>query len=111
MRPRSSAGCKKRAHPYRNAIRDAFDHLYALTARPRSSAGCKKRAHPYRNAIRDAFGNQVAHGVVHKTYSVTHLATPEASRRYSPAAVVAISHDVVSGIPAEQSYDQRDDRH
>ena len=59
--------------------------------------------HPYRNAIRDAFGNRVAHGVVHKTYSVTHLATPEASRRYSPAAVVAVSHDVVSGVPAEIS--------
>lgn len=59
--------------------------------------------HPYRPAIRDAFGNRVAHGVVHKTYSVTHLATPEASRRYSPAAVVAVSHDVVSGVPAEIS--------
>jgi hypothetical protein len=47
--------------------------------------------HPYRNAIRDAFGSRVAHGVVHKTYGVTHLATPEASRRYSPAAVVAVS--------------------
>ncbi len=30
--------------------------------------------HPYRNAIRDAFTNRVAHGVVVKTYSVTHLA-------------------------------------
>ena len=59
--------------------------------------------HPYRNAIRDAFGNRVAHGVVTKTYSVTHLATPEASRRYSPAAVVAVNHDVVSGVPAEIS--------
>jgi hypothetical protein len=37
--------------------------------------------HPYRPAIRDAFGGRVAHGVVTKTYSVTHLATPEASRR------------------------------
>jgi IS1 family transposase len=59
--------------------------------------------HPYRNAIRDAFGNRVAHGVVSKTYSVTHLATPEASRRYSPATVVAVSRDVVSGVPAEIS--------
>ena len=58
---------------------------------------------PYRNAIRDAFGNRVAHGVVTKTYSVTHLAVKEASRRYSPAAVVAVSHDVVSGVPAEIS--------
>lgn len=59
--------------------------------------------HPYRNAIRDAFGNRVAHGIVNKTYSVTHLATPEASRRYSPAAVIAVARDVVSGIPAEIS--------
>jgi IS1 family transposase len=59
--------------------------------------------HPYRNAIRDAFGNRVAHGVITKTYSVTHLVTPEASRRYSPAAVVAVSRDVVSGVPVEIS--------
>ena len=42
--------------------------------------------HPYKNAIRDAFGSRVAHGVVQKTYSVTHLNVNEASRRYSPAA-------------------------
>jgi len=59
--------------------------------------------HPYRNAIRDAFGNRVAHGVINKTYSVTHLAVTEASRRYSPAAVVAVARDVVSGVPAEIS--------
>jgi len=28
---------------------------------------------------------------------------PEASRRYSPAAVIAVNHDVVSGVPAEIS--------
>jgi hypothetical protein len=49
---------------------------------------------PYLTAIRDAFGNRVAHGVVTKTYSVTHLTVTEASRRYSPAAVVAVSRDV-----------------
>jgi hypothetical protein len=27
---------------------------------------------PYRTAIRDAFGNRVAHGIITKTYSVTH---------------------------------------
>jgi IS1 family transposase len=59
--------------------------------------------HPYRNAIRDAFGNRVAHGVINKTYSVTHLAVTEASRRYSPAQVVAVQRDVVSGVPAEIS--------
>jgi IS1 family transposase len=58
---------------------------------------------PYLTAIRDAFGNRVAHGVVTKTYSVTHLTVTEASRRYSPAAVVAVSRDVVSGVPAEIS--------
>ena len=59
--------------------------------------------HPYRNAIRDAFGNRVAHGVINKTYSVTHLAVTEASRRYSPAQVVAVARDVVSGVPTEIS--------
>jgi IS1 family transposase len=57
---------------------------------------------PYQNAIRDAFGNRIAHGVITKTYSVTHL-TKEAAGRYSPAAVIAVSRDVVSGIPAEIS--------
>jgi IS1 family transposase len=59
--------------------------------------------HPYRDTIRHAFGNRVAHGVISKTYSVTHLATPEASRRYSPAAVVAVNRQAVSGAPAEIS--------
>lgn len=59
--------------------------------------------HPYKNAIRDAFGNRVAHGTITKTYSVTHLAVTEASRRYSPAAVVAVARDVESGVPAEIS--------
>ena len=39
------------------------------------------------------------HGVINKTYSVTHLNVTEASRRYSPAAVVAVSRQVVSGLP------------
>jgi IS1 family transposase len=59
--------------------------------------------HPYRNAIRDAFGSRAAHGVINKTYSVTHLAAPEASRRYSPAAVVAVSREAVSGLPVDIS--------
>jgi IS1 family transposase len=29
--------------------------------------------HPYRMAIRDAFGDSASHGVIVKTYSVTHL--------------------------------------
>ena len=28
---------------------------------------------PYRNSIRDAFGDSASHGVIVKTYSVTHL--------------------------------------
>jgi IS1 family transposase len=58
---------------------------------------------PYKSAIRDAFGNRVAHGTITKTYSVTHLAVKEASRRYNPAAVIAVERDVVSGVPAEIS--------
>lgn len=58
---------------------------------------------PYQNAIRAEFGNRVAHGVINKTYSVTHLAVKEAARRYSPAQVIAVARDVVSGVPAEIS--------
>ena len=58
---------------------------------------------PYRNAIRTEFGNRIAHGTINKTYSVTHLAVKEASRRYSPAQVIAVARDVVSGVPAEIS--------
>lgn len=58
---------------------------------------------PYQNAIRSAFGNRIAHGVINKTYSVTHLAVKEAARRYSPAQVVAVARDVISGVPAEIS--------
>jgi IS1 family transposase len=54
--------------------------------------------HPYRLAIRDAFGDSASHGVIVKTYSVTHL-VKEAQGRYSPAAVVAVEHQVVSGDP------------
>jgi len=58
--------------------------------------------HPYKPAIRDAFTNRVAHGVVQKTYSVSDL-RKDASHRYSPASVVAVNYDVVSGVPAEIS--------
>ncbi len=59
--------------------------------------------HPYKNAIRDAFNGRVAHGVVQKTYSVTHLNVNEASRRYSPAQVIAVEYDTVSGVPSQIS--------
>lgn len=58
---------------------------------------------PYQNAIRAVFGNRVAHGVIVKTYSVTNLAVKDAARRYSPAQVVAVARDVVSGVPADIS--------
>jgi IS1 family transposase len=53
---------------------------------------------PYRNSIRDTFGDSASHGVIVKTYSVTHL-VKEAQGRYSPAQVVAVSREVVSGDP------------
>jgi len=59
--------------------------------------------HPYRNAIRDAFGRCATHGVINKTYSVTHLNVTEASRRYSPAAVVAVERVAVAGEPEQIS--------
>jgi hypothetical protein len=55
---------------------------------------------PYRPAIRDAFGDIASHGVIVKTYSVTHF-VKEAQGRYSPAAVVAVSREVVSGDPEQ----------
>jgi hypothetical protein len=47
--------------------------------------------------------NRIAHGVVNKTYSVTHIGLKEAARRYSPAQVVAVEYDVVSGVPSHIS--------
>ena len=57
---------------------------------------------PYLPAIRSEFKNS-AHGVVNKTYSVTNLAVTEASRRYSPAAVIAVEYEAVYGVPADIS--------
>jgi IS1 family transposase len=57
----------------------------------------------YKNTIRDGFGEDVAHGTVIKTYSVTHLGVKESARRYSPAQVIAVERDVVSGEPEEIS--------
>lgn len=52
---------------------------------------------PYTAAIRRQFGTAVAHGVIVKKYA----SDPgrEASRRYSPAHVVAVDREVVSGVP------------
>jgi IS1 family transposase len=56
--------------------------------------------HYYRPAIRDAFGKKATHGVINKTYSVTHLNVTEASRRYSPAAVERVA---IEGEPEDIS--------
>ena len=57
---------------------------------------------PYQPAIRDAFQGRVAHGVINKTYSVTDP-RKDAAHCYSPAAVVAVARDVISGVPVEIS--------
>jgi hypothetical protein len=57
--------------------------------------------HSYKLSIRDAFRNS-AHGVIVKTLSVTDL-RKDAAHRYSPCAVVAVSRQVVAGVPAEIS--------
>jgi IS1 family transposase len=59
--------------------------------------------HPYKNAIRDAFNGKAHHGVIVKTYSVTNLAVKDAARRYSPAEVIAVEREVVSGFPVKIS--------
>jgi IS1 family transposase len=58
--------------------------------------------HPYRNAIRDAFQNS-DHGVINKTFSVTHLSINQAQHRYSPAAVIAVAKEAAQGAPEEIS--------
>ena len=57
---------------------------------------------PYQPAVRDAF-DESHHGVIVKTFSVTHLAINQAQHRYSPAAVVAVAKEAVRGVPAEIS--------
>lgn len=58
--------------------------------------------HPYKLAIRDAFGSRAVHGTIVKTLSVTDL-RKDAAHRYSPAAVIAVSREVISGDPAQIS--------
>lgn len=58
--------------------------------------------HPYKLAIRDAFGGRANHGTIVKTLSVTDLRR-DAAHRYSPAAVVAVSREVISGEPEQIS--------
>jgi IS1 family transposase len=56
---------------------------------------------PYMPSIRDHFSNS-SHGVINKTYSVTHLTNiHQAQHRYSPAAVIKVEREVAYGVPAE----------
>jgi IS1 family transposase len=57
---------------------------------------------PYQPAVRDSFKHS-AHGVISKTYSVTHLGMKAAQHRYSPAAVIAVEREVMYGVPADIS--------
>jgi IS1 family transposase len=56
---------------------------------------------PYLPPLRDHF-RKSAHGQIKKTYSVTDLRN-EASHRYSPAAVIAVERETVSGQPEDIS--------
>ena len=87
----------KRGH--HGPVRSRSSRAGAWLARNFSSDGY----YPYTETIRHAFGDHVAHGVIVKRYSAGYLDTPEAARRYSPAAVVAVSRDVISGAPVEIS--------
>jgi hypothetical protein len=82
---------------YPHQSRDLHDLRGRVIGQPEISAD---GFHPYRVAIRDAFGDSASHGVIVKTYSVTHPAK-DAVTRYSPAAVVAVSREVVSGDPEQ----------
>jgi len=57
---------------------------------------------PYQPAVRTEFKNS-AHGVINKTFSVTHLNMHQSQHRYSPAAVIAVDRQAMYGVPAEIS--------
>jgi IS1 family transposase len=57
---------------------------------------------PYLPAIRTEFAGS-AHGVIEKTFSVTHLNMRQSQHRYSPAAVIAVEREAVYGVPAQIS--------
>lgn len=52
----------------------------------------------YPGAVEQVFGHHVSFGTINKKYAVG-AATPEAARRYSPAAVVAVEYETVLGAP------------
>jgi IS1 family transposase len=57
---------------------------------------------PYQTAVRSEFGES-HHGVIVKTFNVTHLNQHQAQHRYSPAAVNAVAREAVRGMPEEIS--------
>ncbi len=99
------AGSSRAIVSYRTGKRDGAttdDFVHDLRQRVLGSPEISTDGfHPYKLSIRDAFRNS-AHGVIVKTYSVTDL-RKDAAHRYSPAAVVAVAREVVSGVPAEIS--------
>lgn len=100
------AGTQKAIISYRVGKRDSHNtDLFIRDLRERvigapeiSSDGFK----PYMPAIRDAFAGAASHGTIIKTLSVTDL-RKDAAHRYSPAAVVAVAREVVSGLPEQIS--------
>lgn len=57
---------------------------------------------PYLPAVRSEFAGS-SHGIIEKTFSVTHLNMGPAQHRYSPAAVVAVDRQVAYGMPEQIS--------
>ncbi|MBI5772167.1 MAG: hypothetical protein HZA89_00310 [Verrucomicrobia bacterium] len=53
----------------------------------------------YTNAVEYGFGTNADYGQIVKTYSVTPLGNAAASVRYSPAEVVKVEKNIVSGTP------------
>lgn len=57
---------------------------------------------PYLPAVRSEFSGS-AHGIIEKTFSVSHLNMGPAQHRYSPAAVIAVDRQVAYGMPEQIS--------
>lgn len=55
---------------------------------------------PYQPAVRESFSKS-AHGVINKTFHVTHLGHKAAQHRYSPASVIAVEREAVQGEPED----------
>lgn len=60
----------------------------------RASRTCPRSALEFANS---------AHGVIEKTFSVTHLNMHQSQHRHSPASVVAVEREAVYGVPAQIS--------